>query len=128
MAWANRPWVAADERLLFQWLSQGYVLLKQWLSPSLTGVLQSELEVGLRAQYPETDVHSQWMWSRASALPASLTPTLAKIQELPEFLVPATQVLGEGLLGIGADLNRYIVSAQRFCEDPVQKNRPRAWI
>ena len=44
-------------------LYQGYVLLKQWLSPSLVSTLQSELEAGLRAQFPDADVHSQWMWS-----------------------------------------------------------------
>ena len=109
-------------------MSQGYLLLKQWLPPTLVGVLQSEFEVGLRAQYPETDVHSQWMWSRASAIPARLTPTLAKVQELPEFLTPATQLLGEGLLGVGVDLNRYIVSAQRSCVDPVKDGAPESHV
>ena len=84
------------------------MLLRQWLDPSLVSTLQSELEAGLRAQYPDTDVNSQWMWSRASAVPASLTPTLAKAQELPVFLTPATQLLGKDLLGIGVDMNRYI--------------------
>ena len=90
------------------------MLLKQWLSPSLVSTLQSELEAGLRAQYPDVDVNSQWMWSRASAVPARLTPTLAKAQELPEFLTPATQLLGEDLIGLGVDMNRYIVSTQHL--------------
>eukprot|EP01045_Picozoa_sp_COSAG04_P004833 COSAG04_NODE_216_length_19953_cov_85.343558_4_plen_345_part_00 len=45
---------------------------------------------GLRGQFGETAVESQWMWSRASATPAALTPTLAQAQELP-CAAPATQ-------------------------------------
>lgn len=88
--------------------SQGYVLLDQWLSPSLVSTLQAEVEAGLSEQFTGTDPHSQWMWSRASAVPASITPTLAKAQELPEFLTPARQLLGEDLVGLGVDMNRYI--------------------
>ena len=81
--------------------TRGYVLLEQWLSPRLVGALQAEVEAGLCGQFPSTDPHSQWMWSRASAVPESVAPTLARAQELPEFLAPARQLLGDGALGLG---------------------------
>ena len=86
----------------------GYVLLKQWIPQPLLRALQSETEAGLLAQFPDTPITSQWMWSRASATPSRVTPTLCAAQELPEFLTPARQLQGDDVVGLGVDLNRYL--------------------
>ena len=86
---------------LQHYATRGYVLLEQWLSASLVHTLQSEVEAGLSAQFPSVDPHSQWMWSRASAIPETVVPTLVRAQELAEFLTPARQLLGEDALGLG---------------------------
>ena len=94
------------EQLQF-YATYGYILLPQWLAPIVSN-LEDELEAGLAAQYEDTPIGSQWMWSRAAATPRRLTPTLAALMENPLILRPAQQILGNDCLGLGVDIQRYV--------------------
>jgi hypothetical protein len=65
-------------------------------------------EQALAAQFRGTPLGSQWMWTRASAVPEAVAPTLHSLQEHPLLHGVAAQLRGDDLIGQGVDAQRYI--------------------
>ena len=84
----------------------GYIALRQFLKAEDLDIMTGELDEGLAAQFPHKPFDGrERQWTRMTD---EGTPFFASLMEDPRFLIPAQQLCGEDVLGIGVDVNRYV--------------------
>jgi hypothetical protein len=101
----NSKAVLTDSQLHF-FKTFGYLVLRQLLTQGDLETIADELDAGLAAQFPHKPFDgTQRHWTRMTD---EVTPFFASLMEDARFLVPAQQICGEDVLGIGIDANRYV--------------------
>ena len=86
--------------------SFGYVVLRQFFAAHYRDQLIRDLDTAIAAQYPpERNNGTERLWTRMTD---ESTPFTAALMEDPLFLIPAQQICGDDVLGIGVDINRYV--------------------
>ncbi|NKB69388.1 MAG: hypothetical protein GKR89_20140 [Candidatus Latescibacteria bacterium] len=84
----------------------GYIVLREFLQAEDLTIMARELDEGLEVQFPDQPFDGKKrQWTR---LTDEGTPYFAALMEDPRFFIPAQQLCGEDVLGIGVDVNRYV--------------------
>ena len=128
---ARAPTTATTLAQLEEFAAFGFVHLRAHLPPDLTKAIQDETDAALAAQFRDAPIGSQWMWTRASAVPQDLAPNLGALQEHPLLHGPAAQLRGDDVIGMGVDVQRYIGEtawhSDGFNSEPLPTSETGGW-
>lgn len=103
----HQDWGLDEAQILF-FRTFGYIVLRQYLNTEDLDTMGRELDEGLAAQFPHKPFDGRKrQWTRMTD---EGTPFFASLMEDPRFLIPAQQLCGEDVIGIGVDVNRYVGS------------------